>query len=349
MYKLISIFIFCFFATQAFAQEISTEEIMFGNEIRISGTLSLPRGEGPHPALILIHGSGSHTRNEDVIGFPIFQVLSDCLTEKGFAVFRYDKRGCGDTEGNYFEAGLADFADDAESALQYLASRTDIDPKRTGVLGHSEGAAIAGKLAHASPIVKFAVSMGGTSVPGSQIVLKQQEITARSMGVSESDIKESLEWHERQMDALISGNDKLLRESFWALVDVQKRMISEEESAQVDELLKENAETIIESLKSKSRIDFIRLNPSDDWSQAKVPVLALFGTLDTQVDRDQNIPPFKKALKDNLNFTLVELPNANHLFQKAETGNVMEYSFLPKEFDEGFLEALIDWLSQNIK
>jgi hypothetical protein len=116
---------------------------------QLAGTLSLPRGEGPFPAVVLISGTGQNTRDEDVWGHKVFSVLADALTREGLAVLRYDKRGVGGSSGNYDAATTADFTSDAEAAVTWLKTQSQIDANRIGVLGHSEGGIIAPTVAAA--------------------------------------------------------------------------------------------------------------------------------------------------------------------------------------------------------
>ena len=128
--------------------------------VTLSGTLTMPHGSGPFPAVVLITGSGGQNRDEDIFGFKVFGVLADHLTRHGIAVYRYD--------------GLA-----------RLAAIPDIDPARVGLLGHSEGAAAASIAAAKSPAVKFIVMLAGPGVPGDIVTRRQATDTARAMGAGD--------------------------------------------------------------------------------------------------------------------------------------------------------------------
>ena len=101
----------------------------------LAGTLTLPQGEGPFPAAILISGSGPQDRDESVFGHQPFLVLADHLTKQGIAVLRYDDRGVAKSTGDYSSATSADFATDANAAFAYLLSRDDIDHQAIGFIG----------------------------------------------------------------------------------------------------------------------------------------------------------------------------------------------------------------------
>ena len=105
--------------------------------IDLSCTLTLPAAGAVHPALILVSGSGQQDRDESipmVPGYKPFQVIADYLTQQGIAVLRYDDRGVGGSTGDPTTATTADFAQDAEAALNYLRNRSDIDPSMIGLL-----------------------------------------------------------------------------------------------------------------------------------------------------------------------------------------------------------------------
>lgn len=94
---------------------------------------------------------------------------------------------------------------------------------------------------------------------------------------------------------------------------------------------------------------FLTYNPSDDWAQVKVPVLALFGGLDLEVDQAQNLPAMEAALANNADVTIKLFEEANHLFQKAVTGSPEEYTTLPAEFVPRFLDTIGDWILARVE
>lgn len=111
--------------------------------ITLAGTLAIPEGSGPFPAVVLVSGSGPQDRNSTVYGHAPFHVISDHLARNGIAVLRVDDRGVGASGGVFSEATPLDFASDAAAAIAFLETRAEIDPARTGIIGHSEGGIIA--------------------------------------------------------------------------------------------------------------------------------------------------------------------------------------------------------------
>lgn len=331
---------------------VRSEEVTFSNgNIDLAGTLTLPAVGAVHPALILVSGSGQQDRDESIPiipGYKPFQVIADYLTQQGIAVLRYDDRGVGGSTGDPTTATTADFAQDAEAALNYLRNRSDIDPSMIGLLGHSEGSIIAAMIAARNPNVAFVISMAGPAVSGYDLLLLQTERILSVSGMDAEEVKQAMD-DQRQLLALIMAQEwdglkaKLLetgRQQIEALPEAQKKQIGDPEAflqKQID----------ISMLNMQHWMHFFLLhNPADDWRQIKVPVLALFGGLDTQVDQAQNRPAMQAALTQagNPDVTIKIYPEANHLFQQAKTGSPTEYATLAAQFVPGFLDTIGQWI-----
>ncbi|NBP70884.1 MAG: alpha/beta hydrolase, partial [Cytophagia bacterium] len=141
-----------------------TEDVTFENKsagISLAGTLTLPEKEGVFPVVILISGSGPQNRDEELMGHKPFLVLSDHLTKNGIAVLRYDDRGTALSKGDFKTATSVDFATDVEAAMAYLKTRKEINKKKMGLIGHSEGGLIAPMVASRSKDVSFMVLLAG--------------------------------------------------------------------------------------------------------------------------------------------------------------------------------------------
>src|SRR5580658_2525951 len=173
---------------------------------KLAGTLTLPRSPGPHPAVLLITGSGPQDRDEALLGHRPFLVISDYLTRRGIAVLRVDDRGVGKSTGKFAEATTVDFAADARASVDFLKVRKDIDPKQIGLIGHSEGGIIAPMLASESSDIAFIVMLAGPGVTGEEIVVAQQFLISRAMGVPE-DLAERNRGIERFILSVIKGED----------------------------------------------------------------------------------------------------------------------------------------------
>jgi len=152
------------------------EEVFYENKeakITLAGTLTLPSQEGLFPVVLLITGSGPQDRDEAIAGHRPFLVLADYLTRQGIAVLRVDDRGVGRSTGDFSPATSEDFASDVLAGIAYLKTRKEINPKKIGLIGHSEGGIIAPMVAVKSPDVAFIVLMAGTGLTGEEILYLQ--------------------------------------------------------------------------------------------------------------------------------------------------------------------------------
>lgn len=327
-------------------------EVTFDNgDHTLAGTLTLPEGDSPFTALILLTGSGPQDRDESLV--PVaeikpFRLIADYLTREGFAVLRYDDRGVGESTGDYSTATTADLATDGEAAIAYLLTRDDIDPARIGLLGHSEGGVMAPMIAARNEDVAFVVSLAGTSVPGYDVLTMQNELIMRAAGATEEEIDEQVAFSREMMDLIVAEK--------WEEVDtlIYDKILSDLQSLPEDQQagygdLEETARDITDqqtaALNTWYRY-FIMYNPGEDWAQVTVPVLALFGGLDTQVEAAQNGDALDAIMADsgNEDYTRVDFEKANHLFQEAETGSLQEYGSLKQEFVPDLLPTITDWL-----
>ena len=157
-------------------------DVQFDNatdHVTLAGTLTVPEGAGPFPAVILITGSGPQDRDEFLLGHRPFLVLADYLTRRGIAVLRYDDRGVAKSTGNFATSTTYDFKRDAAAAVDFLRTRPEIDAKRIGLCGHSEGGMIAPMVASEKPEVAFIVLMAGTGVTGEEILYRQGALIAQ--------------------------------------------------------------------------------------------------------------------------------------------------------------------------
>jgi CubicO group peptidase (beta-lactamase class C family)/pimeloyl-ACP methyl ester carboxylesterase len=193
-------------ATQIHAgagQQHREEDVSFqSGATTLAGTLSLPPGAGPFPAVVLLSGSGPQNRDSEVMGFRPFKLIADHFVARGIAVLRFDDRGVGRSTGSVAGATIEDFAGDALAAARTLRARHDIDGRRIGLVGHSEGAIVAAAPAARTPDVAFIVWLAGHAVSGAEILRMQAEGIARDAGASPSAIDEILRHHGAMIAAV---------------------------------------------------------------------------------------------------------------------------------------------------
>ncbi|MHB8905371.1 MAG: alpha/beta hydrolase family protein [Melioribacteraceae bacterium] len=332
------------------------DEVAFkSGRILLAGTLTIPKEEKKYPAVILLTGSGPQNRDEEIYGFKIFQKIADYLTRRGIAVLRYDDRGVGGSTGNTMQSTTEDFAGDAQAAIDFLKKQKNIDPKKIGFLGHSEGAIIAPMVAANSNDVAFMVLMSGTGVNGGEVLLEQQKLILKASGVADSLINQNLEL-QKEINKALNNNKDLndIRNDIQTFAEKDYETLSPDIKASI----KDKKAYINSTVQSQIMVFnnpwfkyFINYDPAPALQKVKVPVLMTFGELDLQVPVNQNKPKMEDALRlgGNNNFKSIIFPKANHLYQEAKTGSPGEYNELEKEFVPGFLEKIGDWIEQIVK
>ncbi len=331
----------------------SRQPFTFTNgDVTLAGTLTLPEGEGPFPALLLISGSGQQDRDEaipTVPGYRPFRQIADLLTRQGFAVLRYDDRGVGDSTGDALQATSADFADDAEAGLRALLADRNIDATRVGLLGHSEGGMIAAMIAARNADVAFVVSMAGSTLPGYDVIIKQVERLTLAGGGSAEEAADAANQQTQLLNLAVAQEWSNLQTALEGIAGQQIAAMTEEQRAaagDLDALMQQQIAAQMQIFQSPWYQFFLKHDPREDWAKVTVPVLGLYGGKDTQVDADSNTAALRTALDkaDNSDVTLITLPTANHLFQNAQSGGVDEYSTLEPALMPEFLNALSQWL-----
>ncbi len=326
-------------------EEVAFESLDPG--VRLAGTLTLPAGAGPFPAVVLITGSGAQDRDETLMGHRPFAVVADHLTRRGVAVLRYDDRGVGGSTGDFAAATTEGFAADAEAGFQWLRSRPGIDPAAVGLLGHSEGGIVAARLAASEPAVAFAVLIGTPAVPGAEILAGQIERLTRAAGAGDVEVAAAVALQRRIQDLVLADLpederanrlDALLAEGLAGLPAADRRAAGSALEAQRGQLL------------APWFRFFLAHDPATDLARMKTPVLALWGGKDLQVPPEQNRPPLEAALAaaGNRRVTAHTLPGLNHLLQTAETGLPTEYARIEETMAPAALEVISEWIAVQL-
>ncbi len=332
------------------------EEVTFTNgDAKLAGTLTLPEGDGPFPAVVLISGSGQQNRDEDIFGFKVFGVIADHLTRNGIAVLRYDDRGIGGSTGDVENATSEDFANDVAAAVALLKTKPAIDPNKIGLLGHSEGGIIAPLVVSNTQEIGFVILMAGPGVPGTEVLREQVPAIMKADGATDAQIQEALDEQMRLFEAVRTGQGWEQLEAKWReQVQASIDAMSDEQRKQLGDI-EDYVETAVKNMRRSVDNAWLRFflffDPAQALSQARVPVLALFGELDLQVLPATNEAAVVRALKDagNADVTSKVFPGANHLFQPAKTGSPTEYATLPKEFVPGFLDTISEWILARVR
>jgi pimeloyl-ACP methyl ester carboxylesterase len=312
------------------------EEISYTNpaaKIELAATLTVPPGKGPFPAVLLMSGSGPHDRDETLMGHKPFLVLADYLTRKGIVVLRADKRGVGKSTGDYSKAVMADFAADGEAGVAYLKTRAEVNPRKIGLVGHSEGGIEGPMAAVGNPDVAFVVMMAGPGVRGDELLAEQVQLIEKAAGKSQAEVDKDLAIQKEILALVEKDKDDAALEK-----DLRVVMAGKVPEAQMGMQIK-----LVSSPWFRGLLDY---DPVPALSKMTCPVLAINGEKDLQVPPDTNLPPIRKALAagGNQNFEVVELPGLNHLFQTAKTGGIGEYGEIEETMSPVALEKVASWI-----
>jgi hypothetical protein len=324
-------------------EEVSYESLSPG--IRLTGTLTIPPGKAPFPAVILISGSGAQDRDETIFSHKPFLVLADDLTRRGCAVLRVDDRGVGGSTGSTMNATTEDLVKDVMAGVRYLKGRSDIAAAHVGLIGHSEGGLIAPLAASRSDEIAFIGLLAAPGVPGDQILLRQTNDVLRSMGASDTDIEHARTTNARMYETMNTEKDS-------TLLAQKIRTILMESGARdsVDRQEKEPASRAaidgqVAMLTSPWFRFFVGYDPRPALRSVTCPVLVLHCEKDIQVAAAENQKEILKALAEGGNSTVQAsiLPGLNHLFQTAQTGAIGEYGTIEETFAPGALEVIGSW------
>jgi len=332
------------------------EEVTFpSGDLTLAGTLTIPEGPGPHPAAVMITGSGAQNRDEELFGFKPFAIIADHLTRHGIAVLRYDDRGVGGSGGSVANSTTEDFADDVLAAVRLLRSRPDIASDHIGVIGHSEGGVVAPLAVVRDPGIAFQVLIAPPAIPSFEILRAQSTLIARAEGAGDEAIA-------RQDTTLRQVRETLHSDTGWdtlrALVARQVRagieaLPAERRStiANVDSLVDAQVEAQLSQIRTPWFRAFIEYDPAPVLRQARAPLLALFGELDLQVPATLNRDAMERILSGSHHpdYTIKVFPHANHLFLTATTGSPSEYASLEKTFVPGFLDLITTWITKHVR
>jgi pimeloyl-ACP methyl ester carboxylesterase len=319
-------------------------EVSFENapaQVKLAGTFSVPNGKGPFPAVLLIAAAGPVTRDEDAAGHLVFVVLADHLLRQGIAVLRYDKRGVGKSTGDFGSARFDDLVADAVTAFRYLETRPEVDPRKVGTLGHSEGGSIAPAVASIDPDVAFVVAMAGSGLTGQFRITENRAFVAQENGATAEQVAK-IRGLCRQIFATVAAtpDDALASSRINALIDaaVAANVMTPQYAAENRQLLSPK---------------FVREELSDDpliyLKKVRVPVLAIVGSLDRTVPAEPYVAAMRPVLATIPGSSVQVLPRLNHVLQTAATGSPKEFATIEESIAPLALKTVGDWIVQQVK
>lgn len=319
------------------------EEVSYENKqdnVKLAATLTLPNGNGPFPAVVLITGSGAQDRDESLLGHRPFLVLADYLTRRGIAVLRADDRGMGGTSKGGPNDTTENYAADALAGVEFLKTRKEINAKQIGLIGHSEGGMAAPMAAAKSNDIAFIVLMAGPGIPGDKLLAKQIGLIA--LAECQKEVEMSIIEGQALMDTVVQEKDaavarQKLHEAALKRAEAAKKKIDSQLAA---------ADAQSAAWATPWFRYFLAYDPRPNLMKIHVPVLAINGDKDLQVPPKEDLEGIEQALKDggNKDYKIVLLPNLNHLFQTTKTGAPSEYAQIEETLAPAALQTMGDWI-----
>lgn len=320
--------------------------------VKLHGTLTLPAEGMPRAAVVLVTGSGLQNRDEELFGHKPFLVIADRLTRRGYAVLRYDDRGFGAPESEQHRlldnATTDDFTLDALGAFDCLAALRDTTACPIGILGHSEGGTIAFVAAALEPRVDFIVSMAGLAVRGDRASLGQNRRLMELQGLDMALTEDCC----TLLEAVYAEIRNHTREELKAeSAELKMRLAAREPAASLPPAMRENLLQLLDSAAANAWIyHFLTYDPAEAIAAAgERPVLAINGTLDRQVDAEENLGTIRRLLGKSPALTVKSFEGLNHLFQPCATGDVAEYERIETTIAPEVLEAIAAWLDTRFR
>lgn len=308
------------------------EEVRFSNGgVRLAGTLRYPSVGVKHPAIILVHGSGAADRDY-VLPFARF------LIRHGIAVLGYDKRGVGGSTGDWNTASFEDLAGDVIAAYEYLKTRRDIDATQIGMLGVSQAGWVMPLAAVRAQELAFLISISGAGVSPAETTIDQSQNELAARGMKPETVSEIIALMKLQYAFAQTGQG-------WDAYSAARDKLAARIGQPPD---------TFPATRDHPHWQVIRRmyfhDPAPILRRLRLPVLALFGELDTNIVAEKNRSAWERALKEggHVDHTLLIVPRANHLHLEAKTGNNAEMATLQR-FAPTHATRIREWLATRVK
>ncbi|MDP9200893.1 MAG: alpha/beta fold hydrolase [Gemmatimonadota bacterium] len=287
-------------------------------DVRLGATIFLPAGHGPFPVIVIVPAGG--------VGRTAAATFPNFFVAEGFAVVVYDRRP-GSVQ-------FTTYAADAVAVVKSLRGRADVDPRRVGLWGHSQGGWVSLVAASQSPAISFVIDHSGMMLPAWQQELYRLSAEARADGVAPEDLAKAVAFEARLMTVGAQGQG-------WP--EIAETMRANEQASWMNLVYKPDS---LAELQRVWRNDF-SFDPRPFAGRVHQPVLALFGGLDksTPIESAANLA---NAIRDKEKLTIEFFPTANHAFLEAKTGGNAEIATL-SHFAPGMFAAMHKWLLANVR
>ncbi len=334
----------------------ASEDVEYNNaagSIHYSATFTHPKGSGPFVTALLITGSGRQNRDEEIFEHKPFAVIADFLSKNGIAVLRVDDRGIGASTGDVKNATSADFANDVEASLAYLQTRKEVDKKRMGLIGHSEGGLIAAIVASRNPNISFVISLAGPGIRGDELLIEQNRAVLVAGGVTQESTNAYITlftnlMHTVSNSADTNGISRKIFDDFSTWRSQQKSTVLAELHMDREEDNIKTLEALRQQFSYQWMKYFLNADPAVYLEKVTCKWLALNGSKDTQVLPASNLEGIRSALAKSKSggYSIKEFEGLNHLFQHCTACTVAEYGTIEETFSTEVLTAMKNWLQE---
>lgn len=347
-------------APTAFADEpVPLEEVSLNaGDAVLAGTLSLPEGKGPHPAVFLMCGSGDQTREWDIDGdrrYCLGAMLAEALNQAGIAVLRLDDRGTGLSTGQKESVtGFDTLKQDALAALEFLRKHAGIS--RIGIGGISGGAEIAVMTAAESPLVDFLVLLSGPFVSGAEVLMAQAGTMPEAFAPDPQTTRE--DWVRKAVDfqkLCIAAAKGEKTDEFKSHIRSDMRIFlgstrPDDERAKFSDFeaeVEKQTNDAVRGFQSAWFKSFVSYNPADDLEKITCPILAVYGEMDNRVIADHGWKPLLQWIADHPealspDITVRIIPGANHFL--TDRNHALKGEMMP-----GVADILTAWINERVK
>jgi pimeloyl-ACP methyl ester carboxylesterase len=330
----------------------TSEDVTFESAepgITLAGTLTIPSGDGPHPAVLIVSGLGPQNRDGLVFEQPVLKNISIMLARAGMVTLRFDDRGVGASTGDHQNATTTDFTEDAEGGLRFLAQHPAVMPTRIAVVGHSEGGLVASRLAAKDIGVAAMVLLATPAEPGHEMIADQQARGYRANGMPEEKVDEIIALQFALVEAVRANESREAIESAASDLMVAQYVAQFGRPPSADTMRKSLPQAVAQATSPWIR-EFSAYDPVPDLTSAKVPALAVYGGADLQVSDEMNTVPMTQALRafGHPQSRVVVFPTKNHLFQNATIGLISDYRRSGQAPTDDVLDTIVEWLESGL-
>jgi pimeloyl-ACP methyl ester carboxylesterase len=313
------------------------EEVSFENPaaaIKLAGSLMIPQGAGPFPAVVLIPKSGPFDRDERLLNHRVFLTLADYLARAGIAVLRMDVRGVGKSGGKFAGSQVEDHAGDVAAAMAYLRTRKDVSAGRVGLVSHGEGGLTAAMVAARDREVAFVVMLGAPAVPAGDNAAESGRLSAVANGELYAKAEEQAGLMRGVLAIVAQESDPA------ALATKLREFLT-------GKLPEAQIAAQMGQWTSPAFRKAMASDPRPQLQKITCPVLALYGDKDLSTPVKMNMPAMRALLAANKSAEVEEMADVNLLFQTADVGIGREANWAEETMAPAVMKRVAEWIARQ--